>query len=483
MTVKKPLDTVPHVAGHPLEATGAGLKAMLKLVGDRLAEHVDSLEQQPAHQPKGGRKLALQLVETEMPEQGTALAPLLRHVMGRAAPLGIHTEHPGYMGYIPGGGILSAAVADVLALSLNRYVGIWQGSPGLVQLESNVLQWMCRMAGFPSPDAGGVFTTGGSMSNLLAIHTARVDRLGQGRVDGVIYVSPDTHHSVLKAALVTGFPASCVRTVPVDAQRRMRVDLLASLVAEDVAAGRHPFLVVASAGTTATGAVDPLEDVAAVCGRHQLWLHVDAAFGGFFLLTERGRTALSGIQLAHSITLDAHKSLFLPYGTGTLLVRDVAALRQAHTVHANYLPHSELDGVREDFSDLSFELSREARGLRVWLPLKLHGAAAFRDALDEKLDVASRARAQLAAIPGVRLPWDTALPLLAFTVHNAADEDVTAQVLKHVNAAGDVLLSATRLDGQDVARMCILNFRTHARHVDAAVERIAHAVQETLRTF
>jgi aromatic-L-amino-acid decarboxylase len=288
---------------------------------------------------------------------------------------------------------------------------------------------------------------------------------------------------VQKAALLAGFPPANVRAVPTDERYCIRTEALARLVAADRAAGLTPFLLVANAGTTNTGAVDDLHACADVAREHGLWLHVDGAYGGFFVLTERGRAALGGIERADSITLDPHKGLFLPYGTGSLLVRDGEALRRAHSVHADYLPPMQEDREFVDFSQVSPELSRDFRGLRVWLPVKMHGMAAFRRALDEKLDLARWAADELRRIPGVEIVAEPQLSLLAFRVvrpglDEAALDALNRRVMEAVNARQRVYLTHTLARGRFLIRICVLSFRTHMDRMEMAIEDIRAAIAE-----
>lgn len=319
------------------------------------------------------------------------------------------------------------------------------------------------------------------MANLTALITARRERLPEDFLSGVIYTSTEAHHSVRKAALIAGFPESRVREIPTDDHFRMRPAALATAIAEDRAAGRTPFFLAAAAGTTNTGAVDDLETLAAVAERERLWFHVDAAYGGFFLLTERGRAALKGIERADSVTLDPHKGLFLPYGTGCLLVRDRESLRRAHAVAGSYMPPMETEDDLVDFCEIGPELSRDARGLRVWLPLKMHGAKVFRAELDEKLDLARHAAEALRAMPEIEIVAEPELSLLAFRVRRpgldeAEVDALTRRVIAAVNERQRVFLTGTVVKGRFLIRMCILSFRTHRDRVDMALEDIKAAV-------
>ena len=472
--------------GHwPLEPTAGEMRAMVDAAMERIVAHVESLPSQPAHHTDGAEELARALREA-LPEQGAALPELLDLVFDRAAPTSFNTAGPGYLAYIPGGGLFHSAVADLIADVVNRYVGVWIAAPGLVQLETNVIRWFGEIVGYPD-SALGILTSGGSLANFSAIVTARRERLPPDFLQGTIYVSDQTHHSVLKAALLAGFPEERVRVVPSDAWFRMRLDALAGAVRDDRVAGLRPFLVVGSGGTTNTGAVDDLDALATFATDEDLWLHVDAAYGGFFALTERGRTALRGIDRADSVTLDPHKGLFLPYGTGSLLVRDGAALRRAHAIEAAYLPTMQDVPEFVDFCQLSPELSRPFRGLGVWLPFRLLGVGAFRQALDEKLDLAHRAAIALHEMDGIEVVADPQLSVVAFRVaadgmDAAARNDASRRLLDAVNRRRRVFLTATTVGGSFLLRICVLSFRTHADRVDAGLDDIREGLAEVLST-
>ncbi len=472
---------------YPLELAPARFEAMVEAVTQRLVRHLAGLEAAPMHRNRGARK-AVRALREPLPEAGARFDALLEHLFSRVLPLGLNTASAGYLAYIPGGGLLHGAVADLVTSAVNRYVGVWIAAPGLVEIEASVVRWLATIVGLPE-GAGGVLTTGGSMANLIAIVAARCDRLGEAFARGTLYVSSEVHHSVTKAASIAGLPRANVRAIPTCARQRLRVDALEHAIATDRAAGLVPFLVVGSAGTTNTGAVDPLHALADIAERESLWFHVDAAYGGFFALTERGRAALAGIERASSVTLDPHKGLFLPYGTGCVVVRDPNTLRRAFASHASYLPEMQRDADLLDFCDLSPELSREPRGLRVWLPMKMHGARAFREALDEKLDLARYAAAALEAWPEIEIVTPPTLSLFAFRVRApggpltpAADDQLQRRVLRGVNARQRALLTGTTIDGRFVLRVCILSFRTHRARVDAALEDLRASVDDALRS-
>lgn len=458
------------------------MRALLDAVRDRVVVHVASLSAQPAADVAGGAALARELLEAVPPEGPTPAGPLLDLLFDRAIPKSFNTAGPGYLAYIPGGGVFSSAVADLISGVTNRYVGVWQAAPALVQLETNVVRWLCGIVGFPE-GSGGYLATGGSLATFTAVVAARKEKLPPDFLKGTLYVSDQTHHAVTKAASLAGFPAENVRSIPSDERFRVRVDLLAERVAADRAAGLAPFFVCGNAGTTNTGAVDDLAALAGFCAREGLWCHVDAAYGGFFMLTERGRAAMAGIGRADSVVLDPHKGLFLPYGTGALLVRDSGVLRRAHAAGADYLPHMQEDPGFVDWCEVSPELSRAFRGLRVWLPVKLHGLAAFREALDEKLDLALRATDALKAMPDVEVVAEPQLSVVAFRlVRSGLDADardrLNRELLARVNARQRVHLSGTVLRGAFVLRICVLSFRTHRERLEEGLDDLRAAIAE-----
>jgi aromatic-L-amino-acid decarboxylase len=291
---------------------------------------------------------------------------------------------------------------------------------------------------------------------------------------GTLYCSTHVHHSFQKAANLAGFPYANVRELPVDSEFRIRVDALEEAIARDRAEGWTPFLVAGSAGTTATGAVDDLEALAEVAQREKLWFHIDGAYGALFMLTARGRAALRGMERADSIILDPHKTLFLPFGTGAVLVRDAHTLRRAHSLHADYLPDMQQEDELVDFCEISPELSRDYRGLRVWLPLKLFGIEPFREQLDEKLDLIEYTAAELHKIEGIEMVAEPQLTILAFRV--AGDDARNRALLDAVNAKKRVMLTPATVDGRFVIRVAIVSHRTHRDRVDMMLEDVRGAV-------
>jgi aromatic-L-amino-acid decarboxylase len=459
------------LGGFPFDPAPGDMRAMADAVADALVAWIGGLEDAPAEATEGALEVARRLAAGP-PEVGTRDFGRVLDDALDAARRTFEYSGPGYLAYIPGGGLFTAALAEFLAQGLNRYVGLWQPSPAVVQLEENVTRWLCGLFEFPPATAQGVLTTGGSLANLSAVVTARHTWLGEDFLDGTYYVTDQAHGSNTKAATIAGFGARNVRLVPTDEELRMDPDALSAMVAADRAAGLRPFLVIGAAGTTNTGAIDPLDAIATVAEREGMWFHIDAAYGGFFQLTERGRAAFRGSERADSITLDPHKGLFLPYGTGGLIVRDREAMRDAHFEGAAYLQDLPPSGELPNYNELTPELSRDVRGLRVWFPLVLHGVAAFRDALDEKLDLTQRITASLRADPNLEVGWDPQLTVVAFRMHGG-DEERSRQLLERINATKRVFLSSTLIRGEYWLRVCIVSHRTHVDRIDecAAIVR------------
>lgn len=462
-----------------LELSGDEFRQLVEGALAHLQPHIDSLPEQPAWTSDGGEELARAMREPP-PETGCPADELFALLFDRLVPLTYNTASPGYLAYIPGGGVLATAVAELVAAAVNRYVGVWLTAPGLVQLEQNVIRWFCELVGY-GPASGGWLTTGGSLANWAALVTARRCRLAEGVTGAVIYTSDQSHHSVMKAAVLAGFGPEQVRQVASDAHFRLPPEALEQAIADDRTAGSRPFAVVANAGTTNTGSIDELPAIADIAERESLWLHVDAAYGGFFLLTERGRTLLHGIERADSVTLDPHKGLFLPYGNGALVVRRQVDLLTTHQATADYMPPMQEDQELVDFCRTSAELSRDFRGLRVWLPLKLYGLATFRRYLDEKLDLARWATVELQKIDGIEIVAAPQLSVVAFRlVRSGLDQEqlnaLNRRLLERINAARRILLTPTLLNGRFVIRICVLSFRTHLDRMAECLELIRSAV-------
>jgi len=462
-----------------MEFSAHEMQAMADQVVARCIEHIASLAQQPLYGVQNAEALCVQIREAS-PRGAAPLSSLLDDLFERFIPQSFNTPAPGYLAYIPGGGLYPAALADFIANTTNRYTGIWQAAPALVQLEANALDWLREWMGMPSGTTG-VFTTGGSMATFNAVLCAREQYLGAEIRRGVLYTSDQAHHCVIKSAKLAGIMPDRVRSIPVDDRYRVRVDLLRRAIEQDRADGLTPFMVVSNAGTTNTGAVDPLSEVADLCEREHLWHHVDGAYGAFFQLCEETRPVLEGIERADSLTLDPHKGMFMPYGTGALLVRDGARLRAAHEATAGYLPDMPSPADFYDPSQHGPDLSRGFPGLRIWLTVKLYGADAFRLAITEKRALALDAAARMEALAHVVIDAPPELSLFPFHItwsgaSQAEEDEATRRVVVDTSNSGRVMISGAVVGTRYVGRVCVLSFRTHQEQIDALIEDLRDAV-------
>jgi glutamate/tyrosine decarboxylase-like PLP-dependent enzyme len=440
--------------------------------GEEFLDDIERLNAYNITQDKG-----LGLLDAPISEHPTPVGEVLELLRRNVDFPGLNPASGGHLGYIPGGGIYFSALGDYLADVFNRYAGVFFASPGAVRMENMLIRWTAEIFGFPA-DAAGNLTSGGSLANLISIVTARDARgLRSAEIErAVIYLSEQAHHSVDKAIRIAGLRECVIRHLPLDERYRIMPPELARLVAQDKAAGLRPFLVVASAGTTDVGAVDPLDEIGEICQQNGLWYHVDAAYGGFFALTGEGKRKLRGIERADSLVVDPHKGLFLPYGLGIVLVKDRQALNAAHFYQANYMQDAQGDTEEASPAELSPELTKHFRGLRLWLPLKLHGVAPFRACLEEKLLLARYFHEEVA-----RLGFETGpAPELSVVTYRylprgaAGDlEKINAfnkKLLEAVVADGRVFISSTMLEGKFTLRFACLAFRTRLKTVDLLLE-------------
>ena len=466
-----------------LDLSPARMQAMGEAVLARIVAHLGALDTAPSCGDFDGIEALCRSLREAPPEAGTDLSDLLDPLFQEWIPRSFGTPGPGYLAYIPGGGVYPAALASFIADAVNRYTGIWQAAPALVQLEANTLDWLRQWMQFPD-SARGLYTPGGSMAMFNAIAVAREQRLGTDIRAGTLYVSSQAHHCITKAARLAGIAHDRVRSIAVDSHWRMRVDKLEAAIAADRAAGLKPFMVFSTAGTTNTGAVDPLDAVADLAAREGLWHHVDGAYGGFFHMVPELRPLLTGLPRADSLTLDPHKGLFLPYGTGALLVRDGEALRHLHASTAGYLPENQNEFY--DPAQYGPDLSRGFPGLRVWLALKFHGVARFRAALAEKRALALWAAEEIARIPGVVMDAPPQLSLFAFHLEGGAldtldkQNTATRALMQRVTERGQIMTTGAQVGDRFLARVCVLSFRTRKAQMETCVTQMAEEAAKLL---
>lgn len=444
------------------------------LVVDRLVDMLASLDAGPVFSPASVEDM-MRRIPVDPPQAPSPFESLLAVVEEHVAPMAARWGHPRSFAYIPGRGTWPGALADFVVSALNIDASAWRESPAPVHLELTVVEWFRRWLGMPQ-GSGGLLVGGGSAANLTALATAREARVGPGDPAARLYCSAESHSSVTRAARVLGLADEAVSIVELDSERRMSVRALRHRLADDLVRGHRPIAVVATAGATSTGIVDPLGDIAEVCARHDVWLHVDAAYGGFSTLTERGRRQLAGIERADSVTLDPHKWLYQPVEVGALVVRDPSLLERAFSMRPAYLQDTTDRPGEVNMVDRGVQQTRAVRALKVWLSLSTFGIDGFRSAIDRSIDLAEHAAERIADSPEFELLSGPNLSIVCFRrrAGNERDaEELNRRLVEGLLDSGVGFLSSTRVDGRFALRMCILNHTTTAADVDAVLDWLA----------
>ncbi len=463
----------------PLDLDQATMQRLGHQVADLVAEHLATLSSQPViagDLPATiRRQLSLPPSEDGMEFDGL-LETLRTEVLSRTA----REPHPGFMGYVPSCPTFPAILGDWLATGYNVFAGVWTIAEGPNAIELAVLDWFRQWIGMPE-GTGGLLTSGGSAATLTAIIAARHAVVGEdaSRLARLtLYTSDQAHSAVTRAAWIAGVPRKQVRVLPSDEEFRLRpADVRAAMVA-DRAAGLIPLAVVASAGTTNTGAVDPLDELADLCAEENVWLHVDAAYGGFATLTPRGRELLAGLGRCDSVALDPHKWLYVPIECGCLLARDPERLRDAFQIMPDYLHDSAAPEQQVNFADYGEQLTRSAKALKIWLSVRYFGLAAIRNEVENGIARAEHIERLVREQPALELLAPAQLGVVCFRVRPSDMDDpveldaFNQRVNSAVNATGRHLISSTRLRGVFSLRACVLGFRTSIDDVEAMMRSV-----------
>jgi glutamate/tyrosine decarboxylase-like PLP-dependent enzyme len=390
----------------------------------------------------------------------------------------------GHLGYIPGGGIYISSLADYMIDVTNRFAGIFFANPGAVRMENMLIRWMCDLVKYPKT-AGGNLASGGSVANLIAITTARDAKKLRSKNyhKAVVYLSKHTHHCIDKALRIAGLKDCIKRYIPLDEKFRMIPVEIEKAIKSDKRKGLIPWLMIGSAGTTDIGAIDPLREIGAIAKRYKLWYHIDGAYGGFFILSETGKKKLKGMELSDSLVIDPHKGLFLPYGLGVVLVKNVRHLANSHYYQANYMRDALFANDELSPADLSPELTKHFRGMRLWLPLKIHGLKPFRAALEEKLQLAKYFYEKIKTLKGFETGPEPELSVVTFRYKptKGRANKFNELLLKEIHKDGRVFLTSTVINGKFTFRLALLAFRTHLVTIDLALNILDQKTKYILR--
>jgi glutamate/tyrosine decarboxylase-like PLP-dependent enzyme len=453
-------------------------EAMLDLArraAELVVSRIDGLRDEPAW--RGGTRSELEpLMQGPPPEDGTDARLVLERAVRDVLPYAARVDHPRFFAFVPSAPTWPGVLADFVAAGFNVFQGTWLGSGGPSQLELVVIGWIRDWIGYPEA-AGGLFTSGGSAASLDALVAAREAAGSPDRP--AVYMSDQSHSALERAARIVGIRRDRVRKIKSDRDFRIDMRALADAVAADRAAGLAPVAVCANGGATNTGAIDPLAEMADFCEAERIWLHVDAAYGGFAVLSERGRLLLAALERADSIALDAHKWLFQPFEAGCLMVKDVRRLEAAFSVRPEYLQDTEWGRDHPNFGDLGLQLSRSFRALKVWMTVQTFGLAAIRRAVARGIDFAERAERYVRASTTLELMSPASLGVVCFRVHppgagldEPALEALNENVQQQVIDSGTAMMSSTRLRGTYSLRLCILNHHTTWEDVRATLAAI-----------
>ena len=411
------------------------------------------------------RALEDQLI-ADPPQNGRPAGDVLEEVARDILPTAARHQHPRFFAFVPSCITWPGVIGDFLAAGYNINACTWLAASGPSQIELIVIDWFRRWLGYPE-GAGGLFTSGGSAAALDALFAAR-EAAGAPPERACLYMSDQTHSVIARAARIIGIHHGRIRLIPSDDRFRIDPGALAEAVAHDRAAGLHPLAVCANAGTASTGAVDPLAEIADFCDTQGLWLHVDAAYGGFAVVVDEGRELMSGIERADSIGLDAHKWFFQPYEAGCLMVRDVKTLENAFGLRHDVLQDTVWGTNHPNLADRGLQLSRSFRALKVWMSVQTFGMEAFRQAVSRTMELAAEAGRYIRAHPALELTAPVSLGIVCFRVRpgNAsldeqALETINRAVLARIFWEDRALISSTSLkDGTFSLRLCILNYDT-----------------------
>ena len=460
----------------PLSLRPDELRRLGYRVVDAIADHLAGLGDLPPVTVGAPADLRARLAEPP-PEQPSAADAVLDQVLRDVLPFAQHGDHPRFFARISSPSNPVGVLADALAAGHNAFVGSWTGGSGAATVELVTLEWLRELFGLPA-GGEGAFVSGGSVANLTAVAAARTARLGGHHPRATVYLSDQAHASIARGLRVLGFEAARIRVLPSDDALTLPVAALAAAVAHDRAAGLRPFCVVATAGSTNTGAVDPLHALADLAAAEGMWLHADAAYGGPAVLCEPGRRALAGLERVDSLAVDPHKWLFQPYEIGCVLVREPGVLTQTFALHPEYLADVSGRPGEVNFFDRGIQLTRGFRALKLWMTIKVFGLAALRDAVARGIALAEHAERRLRAGP-----WEVVTPaqlaIVSFRPRREDGDRLVPRLVDGTTQGGFAAVSSTTLRGRPVLRLCTINPRTTTDDLDATIEGLERLVRES----
>jgi aromatic-L-amino-acid decarboxylase len=448
----------------PLGLDEAEMRRLGHSVVDRVVDRWLALKDEPAIAAAPAEEL-LRILGGPVPHEPSDIDAALDLLSTTALANMQQAGHPRFFARVPSPAAFAAVLGDWLSTGFNAISTSWGGGSGPTTVETTVVHWLRELMGMPA-DCEGILVSGGSMGNVTAIAAAR-----HAGYDGVIYLSDQTHSSIRRGLVVIGWPEDQIRLVPTGADFRWSAESVAAAVADDLAAGRRPAIVIASAGTTNTGAVDPLDELADLCSANGMWLHVDGAYGALAALTEPGRVALAGLGRADSLTLDPHKWLFQPYDVGCVLVRGHGLLESCFTMNPEYLRDVQAHGGETEFRNMSLELTRRARSIKIWLTFRAYGLVRIEAAVLRGIRLAETAQRLIDDDPFWQLVTPAQLGVVTFVGTGLSDAEHTARVTA-LAESGYAAISTTELHGRTVLRLCTINPLTTEADLAGTLDRL-----------
>jgi aromatic-L-amino-acid decarboxylase len=453
---------------------------------DIIVNHFENIESKKPVS-KASRKEMDTIFLQEAPEKGMPADEVLDFVMDNVIPNSNISSHPKAFSFVPGPSNFISAMSDSLATGFNIFSGGWIVSPSAAELEIVTLNWLLKMFNFPVTKGGGIFTSGGSMANLTALVTARRIKCGDDFSDAIIYLSDQAHSSNIKAIRVLGFKKEQIKIIPTDLEFKFSINKLKNEIAKDRLQGKKPFCIIASAGTTNTGTVDPLDVLADICEKENLWFHIDGAYGGAAILSKKGSKILQGIERADSLTVDPHKWFFQPYEIGCLLVKDASWLSNTFSEKPEYLRDIEGNESEINFYDYGIQLTRRFRALKFYMSIKTYGLETFKEAISYNIDLAEKTEDILRKSENWEIVSPATLAIINFRYNplalNLSDEKLDTlnqEISARVVASKEALLVTTILQNQIVIRMCLINPKTTIDHIKDTLNQCDKFAKEVL---
>lgn len=418
------------------------------------------------------------------PEHGAPFEQVLNRFDEQIARYAFRVNHPRFLAFIPGAPTFPAILGDWLATAANFFCGVWLEAAGPTQVELTVLDWFKSWLSFPS-HSQGILTSGGSEANLTALVVARERLPFADRSRAILYVSDQRHWSIDRAAKVIGLHPDQIRPVPAGPDLKMHAAALRKAIVADKTAGKLPWAVVANAGATNTGNVDPLDELAIVCRDEHIWFHVDAAYGWAAILTEEGRLELNGIARADSIALDPHKWFAQPFEAGCVLVRDGKRLEETFSLRPDYMQDVEPKEGEINFSDCGISLTRRFRALKIWLSVQTFGVGWFRQMIERCCRLADFAQRLLEqSVFEILHPRQLSIVCFRYRQEGMSEADLdklNSRIATQLRSSGRAFLSSTRLQGRFALRMCFINWRTTTEDIDEIVCLLKNYASEFMR--